>query len=75
MSWLNDPAHNPTGLSLTSEERMSVLRAFSKAAMEHEDVGFTPIDAAYHVYAREPHGWAEPSPMHYMMAWNGQQIC
>ena len=72
MSWLNDPAHNPTGLSLTSEERMSVLRAFSKAAMEHEDVGFTLlIDAAYHVYAREPHGWAETltDALHDGMEW------
>ena len=25
MSWLNDPAHNPTGLSLTASERMGVL--------------------------------------------------
>ena len=60
MSWLNDPAHNPTGLSLTSQERMSVLQAFSNAAMANEEVGFTLlIDAAYHLYAKEPHGWAE----------------
>jgi len=60
MSWLNDPAHNPTGLSLTAEDRKNVLLAFSDVALKHEDVGFTLlIDAAYHMYAQEPHGWAE----------------
>ena len=40
--------------------------------MEHEDVGFTLlIDAAYHVYAREPHGWAETltDALHDGMEW------
>lgn len=72
MSWLNDPAHNPTGLSLTAEERMAVLRAFSQAALQYEDVGFTLlIDSAYHVYAREPHGWAETltDALHDGMEW------
>jgi len=72
MSWLNDPAHNPTGLSLTPDERMSVLRAFSEAAMDNEDVGFTLlIDAAYHLYAKEPHGWAETitDALHDGMEW------
>ena len=60
MSWLNDPAHNPTGLSLTADERMSVLKAFADAAMGNENIGYTLlIDAAYHLYAEEPHGWAE----------------
>ena len=60
MSWLNDPAHNPTGLSLSSDDRRNVLEAFSKAALNHENVGFTLlIDAAYHLYAEEPHGWGE----------------
>ena len=72
MSWLNDPAHNPTGLSLTESERMGVLRAFANVAMEYEDVGFTLlIDAAYHVYAKEPHGWAETltDALHDGMEW------
>ena len=72
MSWLNDPAHNPTGLSLTANERMEVLRAFANVAMEYEDVGFTLlIDAAYHVYAKEPHGWAETltDALHDGMEW------
>jgi aromatic-amino-acid transaminase len=72
MSWLNDPAHNPTGLSLSSEERMTVLQAFTNAAMENENVGFTLlIDAAYHLYAREPHGWAETitDALHDGMEW------
>ena len=60
MSWLNDPAHNPTGLSLSAKDRRAVLQAFSDMAMAHENVGFTLlIDAAYHLYAKEPHGWAE----------------
>ncbi|MEC8540995.1 MAG: aminotransferase class I/II-fold pyridoxal phosphate-dependent enzyme [Candidatus Thermoplasmatota archaeon] len=72
MSWLNDPAHNPTGLSLTADERMGVLQAFANVAMEHENVGFTLlIDAAYHVYAKEPHGWAETltDALHGGMEW------
>tara|TARA_B100000900_G_scaffold87620_1_gene71240 strand:- start:1182 stop:2456 length:1275 start_codon:yes stop_codon:yes gene_type:complete len=72
MSWLNDPAHNPTGLSLSSEERMTVLQAFTNAAMENENVGYTLlIDAAYHLYAREPHGWAETitDALHDGMEW------
>ncbi len=60
MSWLNDPAHNPTGLSLTSEDRYSVLSAFIESSLENEEVSHTLlIDAAYHLYADEPHGWAD----------------
>jgi aspartate/tyrosine/aromatic aminotransferase len=34
--------------------------AFMEQAMRHEHVGHTLlIDAAYHLYAEEPHGWAE----------------
>ncbi len=72
MSWLNDPAHNPTGLSLSKEERMSVLQTFTNAAMNNENVGYTLlIDAAYHLYAEEPHGWAETitDALHDGMAW------
>ena len=64
--------HNPTGLSLTAEERMSVLRAFVDAAMSNEEVGYTLlIDAAYHLYAKEPHGWAETitDALHDGMEW------
>ena len=60
MTWLNDPAHNPTGLSLPGESRLALLTAFMEQAMRHEHVGHTLlIDAAYHLYADEPHGWAE----------------
>ena len=60
MTWLNDPAHNPTGLSLPSESRSALLMAFMESAMRHEHTGHTLlIDAAYHLYAEEPHGWAE----------------
>lgn len=60
MTWLNDPAHNPTGLSLPGESRAALLTAFMESAMRHEHTGHTLlIDAAYHLYADEPHGWAE----------------
>lgn len=60
MTWLNDPAHNPTGLSLTAESRYALLNAFMESATRNEHVGHTLLlDAAYHLYADEPHGWAE----------------
>jgi aromatic-amino-acid transaminase len=60
MTWLNDPAHNPTGLSLPAESRFALLNAFMESATRNEHVGHTLlIDAAYHLYADEPHGWAE----------------
>lgn len=60
MMWLNDPAHNPTGLSLTADGRMAMLGAVMESASVNENVGHTLlIDAAYHLYAEEPHGWAE----------------
>jgi aromatic-amino-acid transaminase len=60
MTWLNDPAHNPTGLSLPSESRYALLNLFMESATRHEDVGHTLlIDSAYHLYADDPHGWAE----------------
>ena len=59
MTWLNDPAHNPTGLSLTPESRYALLDAFMESAAANEHTGHTLlIDAAYHLYAEEPHGWA-----------------
>ena len=60
MTWLNDPAHNPTGLSLPAESRYALLNAFMESATRNEHVGHTLLlDAAYHLYADEPHGWAE----------------
>jgi len=60
MTWLNDPAHNPTGLSMTADGRMAFLDAFMESASANESVGHTLLlDAAYHLYADEPHGWAE----------------
>ena len=60
MTWLNDPAHNPTGLSLPAESRFALLNAFMESATRNEHVGHTLLlDAAYHLYADEPHGWAE----------------
>ena len=60
MIWLNDPAHNPTGLSLTPEGRMAFLEAVMESASTNEHVGHTLlIDSAYHLYAEEPHGWGQ----------------
>ena len=60
MTWLNDPAHNPTGLSLSESERTDVFDIFSASATKNPDVGHTLlIDAAYALYADEPHGWAQ----------------
>jgi len=60
MTWLNDPAHNPTGLSMTADGRMALLDAMMESATRNENVGHTLLlDAAYHLYAEEPHGWAE----------------
>ena len=60
MIWLNDPAHNPTGVSLTADGRMAFLEAVMESASSNEHVGHTLlIDAAYHLYAEEPHGWGE----------------
>ena len=57
--WLNDPAHNPTGLSLCAESRADLLEAVVHSALEHPNVGHSlMIDAAYTLYAEEPHGWA-----------------
>ena len=58
MIWLNDPAHNPTGLSLTSEGRTAFLEAVMESASSNEHVGHTLLlDSAYHLYAEDPHGW------------------
>lgn len=60
MTWLNDPAHNPTGLTISSDGRMALLDAMMESASRNENVGHTLLlDAAYHLYADQPHGWAE----------------
>jgi aromatic-amino-acid transaminase len=60
MVWLNDPAHNPTGLSMGPNGRAACLEAFVDSALLNENVGHTLlIDSAYSLYAAEPHGWAE----------------
>ncbi|MDP6870241.1 MAG: aminotransferase class I/II-fold pyridoxal phosphate-dependent enzyme [Candidatus Poseidoniaceae archaeon] len=60
MVWLNDPAHNPTGLSMTSNGRSTLLDSFVSSALMNESVGHTLlIDLAYSLYAEEPHGWAD----------------
>ncbi|DAC20863.1 MAG TPA: aminotransferase class I/II-fold pyridoxal phosphate-dependent enzyme, partial [Candidatus Poseidoniales archaeon] len=60
MIWINDPAHNPTGLTLTPDGRMAMLEAVMESASVNEKVGHTLLlDLAYHLYAEEPHGWAE----------------
>ena len=52
MSWLNDPAHNPTGLSLSKQDTYDLLKCFIDSSLEHQDVSHTLlIDAAYHLYA------------------------
>ena len=57
--WLNDPAHNPTGLSLQASERRAVMEEVWEHALAYPDVGFTLlIDSAYSLYAAEPYGWA-----------------
>ena len=60
MVWLNDPAHNPTGLSMTSDGRKACLESFVTSALRNEHVGHTLlIDLAYSLYAEDPYGWAE----------------
>ncbi len=60
MVWLNDPAHNPTGLSMTPNGRSVCLNSFVNSAIKNEDVGHTLlIDSAYSLYADEPHAWAD----------------
>ena len=41
MTWLNDPAHNPTGLSLPTESRYALLNAFMESATRNEHTGHT----------------------------------
>lgn len=60
MVWLNDPAHNPTGLSMGDEGRAACLSSFVTSALNNEKTGHTLlIDSAYSLYADEPHAWGE----------------
>jgi aromatic-amino-acid transaminase len=60
MVWLNDPAHNPTGLSMGDEGRAACLSSFVTSAINNEEIGHTLlIDSAYSLYADEPHAWGE----------------
>jgi aromatic-amino-acid transaminase len=60
MVWLNDPAHNPTGLSMGAEGRAACLSSFVTSALNNESIGHTLlIDSAYSLYADEPHAWAD----------------
>ena len=60
MVWLNDPAHNPTGLSMSIEGRFACLESFVDSALSNPTVGHTLLlDSAYSLYADEPHAWAD----------------
>ena len=60
MVWLNDPAHNPTGLSMSPEGRSACLESFVDSALSNPDVGHTLlIDSAYSLYADETHAWGD----------------
>ena len=60
MVWLNDPAHNPTGLSITEEGRTALLDSIITSALADPEIGHTlVIDAAYNLYADDAYGWAD----------------
>ena len=60
MVWLNDPAHNPTGLSMTPKGRSACLESFVDSALNNPQVGHTLlIDSAYSLYADETHAWGD----------------
>ena len=77
LAWLNDPAHNPTGMSLNENEQRQVLSCFIDSANQHPEVGFTLLlDTAYALYAERPHGWtdllievAENWPTNLLICW------
>ena len=63
MTWLNDPAHNPTGLSLPPESRYALLTTFMDSALRNEHTGHTLlIDAAYPSTPTSRTVGAPPSP-------------
>ncbi len=60
MVWLNDPAHNPTGLTMSPMGRRAALDIMMASAAKHPEVGHTLLlDTAYSLYADEPHGWGQ----------------
>ena len=60
MVWLNDPAHNPTGLTMTAAGRRATLDIMMASASKNPEVGHTLLlDTAYSLYAGEPHGWGQ----------------
>ena len=60
MVWLNDPAHNPSGLTMTAKGRRAALDIMMASASKRPDVGHTLLlDTAYSLYASEPHGWGQ----------------
>ena len=60
MVWLNDPAHNPTGLTMTAEGRRVALDIMMASASKHPKCWHTLLlDTAYSLYATEPHGWGQ----------------
>ena len=77
LAWLNDPAHNPTGMSLNESEQRQVLSCFLDSAKQFPEVGFTLLlDTAYALYAERPHGWtdllieaAEDWPSNLLVCW------
>ena len=62
MVWLNDPAHNPTGLSLPEVSRAALLRSFMESALRHEHVGHTLVLDGWASTLREAleGGWPWP---------------
>ena len=61
--WLNDPAHNPTGLSLDGADRGRVLATVLNMARAHPNVGFSlVIDAAYAAYSSDSKDGGGPCP-------------
>ena len=60
LAWLNDPAHNPTGMSVTTENRRLVLERFVSIAEKNPTKGITLfVDGAYAAYAKNHHGWGD----------------
>lgn len=60
MVWLNDPAHNPTGLTMSPHGRRAALDIMMASASKHPETGHTLLlDTAYSLYADAPHGWGQ----------------
>lgn len=60
MVWLNDPAHNPTGLTMSPHGRRAALDIMMASASKQPETGHTLLlDTAYSLYADAPHGWGQ----------------